>query len=215
MTLMLLCSTYRYDAWFIHNRNRNSHGAFCSLFNTGGRFVPIRLVFSTEINSAHNSGLPSTMSVFPRDFAFLPGRRDNDIRISIGRAGYIFNTPYRWGRPVEHEWVDVGEPWSTHWTSVVLDRDQGDPLNLNIHSFFVEEPPELLPINFVAVPVEDMPGYWKCPRMGLKYYFAANVRVLGSDEFQKCWFELSDEEEERLWDRHMYNEMIYDPSRYE
>ena len=153
------------------------------------------------------------MSSYPDDFYHLP--EDNVSRIVIGRRGYVFNTPYRWGRPVENNWVDIGEPWSTHWTSVLLNRDQGDPLDLDTHAFFILEPPELLPSHFAAFPHQDFPGYWVCPRMGSSYYFTARVKVLGSDLNHQCWFELTDEEEERLWDRHQYNDQINNPSRYE
>lgn len=155
------------------------------------------------------------MSSYPNDFSFLPDSTDNNVCVLIDRSCYVFNTPYRWGRPVEHNWVDIGEPWSTHWTSVVLDRDRGDPLNLDTHSFFIGNPPELLPYDFVAFPIEGYPGYWECPRMGSHYYFAAEVKVLGSDEYRTCWFALTDEEEERFWERHMYNDRAYDPSRYD
>jgi hypothetical protein len=154
------------------------------------------------------------MSSFPDEFYHLPIGGDGVSRILIDRECYVFNTPYRWGRPVEHEWVDIDEPWSTHWTSVVFDRDQGNPFDLDSHAFFIEEPPELLPADVVAIPHEDFPGYWKCPRMGSMYYFTAEVRVLGSDEYRKCWFELSDDEEERLWERHQYNDMVYNPGLY-
>jgi hypothetical protein len=158
---------------------------------------------------------PLNMSSYPDDFYHLPSGADTVSRILIGRKCYVFNTPYRWGRPVEHEWVDIGEPWSTHWTSVVLDRDRGNPLVLNTHEFFIQEVPELLSSDAVAFPLEDLPGYWKCPSMGLSYYFAAKVRVCGSDLYRQCWFELTDEEEERLWERHQYNDMVYNPGRYD
>ena len=155
------------------------------------------------------------MSSYPEDFYHLREEADNISRVLIGRKCYVFNTPYRWGRPVENEWVDIDEPWSTHWTSVVLDRDRGNPLDLSTHAFFIREPPELLPSDVVAWPHEDFPGYWKCPRMGLSYYFTAKLRVLGSDLYRQCWFELTDEEEERLWNRHQYNDMIRRPGLYD
>ena len=155
------------------------------------------------------------MSSYPEDFYHLREEADNISRVLIGRKCYVFNTPYRWGRPVENEWVDIHEPWSTHWTSVVLDRDRGNPLDLSTHAFFIREPSELLPSDVVAWPHEDFPGYWKCPRMGLSYYFTATLRVLGSDLYRQCWFELTDEEEERLWNRHQYNDMIRRPGLYD
>ena len=51
--------------------------------------------------------------------------------------------------------------------------------------------------------------------MGLSYYFTAKLRVLGSDLYRQCWFELTDEEEERLWNRHQYNDMIRRPGLYD
>lgn len=158
------------------------------------------------------------MSLLPADFTRLPSSTDTVMHLLIGRRGYIFNTPYRWGRPVENDWLDIGEPWSTHWTSVVLDRDRGNPLNLDSHLFFVDERPELMPYDIVALPAEeDFParGYWRVPRLGLSYYFVAEVIVRDTDEHCECWFELTDEEEERLWDRYMYNDMVANPSRYE
>jgi hypothetical protein len=149
------------------------------------------------------------MSTFPKDFYHLPRGADGVARVLIGRKGYLFNTPYRWGRPVEHKWVDIDEPWSTHWTSVVLGREQGNPLDLSSHVFFIREPPELLPPMAILLPHEDFPGYWKRPQLGLTYYFFATVRILGSEARYECWFELTDEEEERLWDRYEYNMAVY------
>ena len=136
-------------------------------------------------------------------------------RVLISRKAYVFNTPYRWGRPVENEWYDISEPWSTHWASVLFDRNRGDPLNMSAYSFLLENPPELMPTSCVAFPADtSFLGYWKVPLLSGQYYFSAEVKVIGSDEVRKVWFELTDEEEERLWERYLYNDMFIHPELY-
>lgn len=132
----------------------------------------------------------------------------------IDRKAYLFPTFYRWGRPVENELVDIDEPWSTHWTSAVFDVGVEDSFNLNTHLFHILEPPERTPYDHIAIPHEDFRGIWKCPRLGSRLYFVAKVTVVSTRETVKCWFELTDEEEERLWDRHMYNYIAHNASRY-
>jgi hypothetical protein len=149
------------------------------------------------------------MSAFPNDFYHLLRMADRVARVLSNHKGYLFNTPYRWGRPVEYKWVVIAEPWSTHWTSVGLDRDRGNPLYLTSHVFYIREPPELMPPNDILFPHEDFPGYWKGPHLGLTYYVSAKVKVIGSESYCECWFELTDEEEERRWDLYEYNVRVY------
>ena len=127
----------------------------------------------------------------------------------------MFNTPIRWGLPVENDWVDIDEPWSTHWSSVLFDLGPRQSFDMGAHEVLIDRSPYQWPSNVVAFPHNDFPGYWTCPCLGRSYYFTVEVRVFGSEERHKCWVRLSDEEEGRLWERHLFNDMMYNPNRYE
>ena len=140
--------------------------------------------------------------------------------ILITRQSYLFNTPYlRRGGPPIHNDHYFGEPWCTHWFSVLFDRAHDAPVVQEIlatYRFYVHDRPLSQGFGFYALPSVDYQGYWTSPFIqGI--FFRTIVTVLDHDEEDEdeddeednecgAFFRLTDEEEVLLEERRLYNE---------